>query len=1181
MKLLSVVPMLIAAVLLGLPSLGDAHPCRAGERPPTPEEQAYIDSVLQTVTVVPPNELSRVRAKDEAERAKREGRPLRALLDRPTAVDNSADPATRKYFPPIGYQEVSGPCAAWAAGYYWSTYTQAKDEGYDVSGGDISHICSPAFLYNLHNDGLNDGVNLAYLMARLSAVGCSSLSLMPYSGSDCTSWPSDEAWKNALHNRTLGLHAIDGSTSEGVDAVKQHLANGDLAVVGCAWYENMDLYPCMIGCAGISNEVYYAPDGKMVDGHAATLVGYDDYKYYEDEYGQFQHGAFLLANSYSSDWGVSNTAGGDSRGFFWVAYSAFTNSAFARKAYYCDDRPHYQPKLYALVGINHPRRGDVELRGGISGWFSYEPVGIRGGAPPVTDAQPIAIDLSDGLPASTPPDTVLTVSAQLHVKEGSSANGSITSAAFYEDLDSDGIFTEILSPNPPVTVLPNSWGYARAYLPDGSPPPVPGRTERASVSSAGEQGDGRSGDAVGSLSISGDGRFAAFESSAKNLVPDDTNWNADIFVRDRLSSTTERVSVSSTGGQAILESRRPSISADGRFVAFVSGSPDLVPGDTNRVTCDDVFVHDRTTGITERVSVSSSGEESNDSCDWPSISADGRFVAFASLATNLVAGDTNGATDVFVRDRLTGTTERVSVSSGGEQANAAAYAFMISISADGRFVGFSSLAANLDPNHASRGMFLHDRTTGATELVSVDSLGQPVRCDEYLYDPDPGTISADGRYATFSTTQPDFLPGDTNGVEDVFLHDRLTGVTDRISIGSLGEQGNYASDNPSVSGDGRFVAFRSISSNLLPPHTSHYPDVLVKDRLTSALERASISSLGDQANGWPYDPIISVDGTCVAFFTSASNLVPGDTNAYEDVFVRTRGAVAAHALQVTVTADPPEVESGGTVQLNAAAEDSMGHQVTWRWVDMGDWGESGGGTFSPGTGVSAPIYTAPRNTRLDSKPMWLFAIAICDGSPAVCESVGVEISVKAEDPFSDLPAGYWAMSSIEACVSAGIVGGYPDGSYRPDVVVTRDQMAVYIARALALGDANVPTGPAVATFPDVPTDYWAFRYVEYCYASGVVGGYWDGYRPGEPVNRAQMAVYVARAMAGGDASVPDDPDGTPFFPDVPADYWAYKYVEYCHDQEVVGGYWDGYRPEEAVNRAQMAVYVQRAFHLPM
>jgi len=187
--------------------------------------------------------------------------------------------------------------------------------------------------------------------------------------------------------------------------------------------------------------------------------------------------------------------------------------------------------------------------------------------------------------------------------------------------------------------------------------------------------------------------------------------------------------------------------------------------------------------------------------------------------------------------------------------------------------------------------------------------------------------------------------------------------------------------------------------------------------------------------------------------------------------------------------------------------------------------------------------------------------------------------------FSDVPPEHWAYGQIMSCVEAGIVYGYAwDKTYRPELVVDRAQMAVYISRALAGSDGAVPEGPPTATFPDVLTDHWAYRYIEYCYANGVVTGYWDGYHPAETVDRAQMAVYVARAMVAPEER-PDLPSytapTTATFPDVPTDHWAYRYIEYCYANSVVTGYWDGYHPAETVDRAQMAVYVQRAFDLPM
>jgi len=182
-------------------------------------------------------------------------------------------------------------------------------------------------------------------------------------------------------------------------------------------------------------------------------------------------------------------------------------------------------------------------------------------------------------------------------------------------------------------------------------------------------------------------------------------------------------------------------------------------------------------------------------------------------------------------------------------------------------------------------------------------------------------------------------------------------------------------------------------------------------------------------------------------------------------------------------------------------------------------------------------------------------------------------------PFRDLSWNYWAYGDIETCFEAGIVSGYPDGAYHPEAAVTRDQMAVYVSRAMAGGDAAVPAGPSTATFPDVPVGSWAFRYVEYAAANDVVQGYADrSYQPALPIDRGTMAVYVARAIAGGDSAVPDSGCTAPVFPDVPCDFWSRKYIQYIEQAGVTSGYPDGnYHPEYVVTRDQMAVYIAREF----
>ena len=182
--------------------------------------------------------------------------------------------------------------------------------------------------------------------------------------------------------------------------------------------------------------------------------------------------------------------------------------------------------------------------------------------------------------------------------------------------------------------------------------------------------------------------------------------------------------------------------------------------------------------------------------------------------------------------------------------------------------------------------------------------------------------------------------------------------------------------------------------------------------------------------------------------------------------------------------------------------------------------------------------------------------------------------------FSDVPGDYWAFTSIEAAYRAGIVSGYGDGTFRPNNLVDRASMAVFIARAVAGSDKNVPAGPATPTYKDIPTNHWAYKYIEYVTRKRIVSGYEDGtYRPTLIITRDQMAVFISRAIAGGDSKVPAD-TGTPTFKDVGATYWAYKYIEYLADRGLVSGYSDGtFHPTEKVTRAQMAVFVTRAFDL--
>ena len=413
-------------------------------------------------------------------------------------------------------------------------------------------------------------------------------------------------------------------------------------------------------------------------------------------------------------------------------------------------------------------------------------------------------------------------------------------------------------------------------------------TARASVDSAALQGN-----LVSRYpSISADGRFVAFDSSATNLATGDTNGNWDVFVRDLPNGMTTRVSVDASGGQVSGDSRAPTLSADGRYVAFYSLSPGLVGGDTNGVS--DVFVRDLLTGSNTLVSVDSSGAHANGASSLASISPDGRYVAFLSSASNLVAGDTNNVVDVFVHDLLLGGTTRASVDSAGVQANNAC--FDPSISRDGRFVAFGSSASNLVPGDTNgvRDVFVRDLSNNTTVRASVDSAGTQGNGNCGV-----PSLSADGRFVGFAGLANNLVPGDTNGALDVFVRDLQGLTTLRVSVSSSGAQSNGNSGVCSISADGRWISFGSSASNLVLGDTNGVDDVFAHDRLSGATMRVSVDSSGLEGNAGSSSTTsgetdaISADGRYVAFFSVASNLVPGDTNAVGDILVRDRGDASA------------------------------------------------------------------------------------------------------------------------------------------------------------------------------------------------------------------------------------------------------------------------------------------------
>jgi Tol biopolymer transport system component len=380
--------------------------------------------------------------------------------------------------------------------------------------------------------------------------------------------------------------------------------------------------------------------------------------------------------------------------------------------------------------------------------------------------------------------------------------------------------------------------------------------------------------------MSADGRFVVFSSDASNLVRPHAKYLSEVFVRDRVAHTTRLISVSTSGQQGNGDSPDASISADGRFVAFDSYASNLVAGASGGLN---VFVRDRVTHTTRLISTSLNGRPANGNSLEPSLSAHGRFVAFSSTASNLVPGETDNRSRVFVRDRVSHTTRLVSVpTKGGSINNESTGA---SISADGRFVAFSSSASSLVAR-VQGGVFVRDRARHTTSLISVGLRGRPANVAGSF----APSISADGRYVAFVSGGSNLVRGDTNKVVDVFVRDRVAHTTRRMSVSTKGHQTResrwYPNMDPCISAHGRYVAFVSNASNLVAGDTNQALDVFVRDTVAHTTRLVSVGLKGRLSIGGAELPAISADGRTVVFTSGAPDLVPGDTNNERDVFVR-------------------------------------------------------------------------------------------------------------------------------------------------------------------------------------------------------------------------------------------------------------------------------------------------------
>lgn len=349
-----------------------------------------------------------------------------------------------------------------------------------------------------------------------------------------------------------------------------------------------------------------------------------------------------------------------------------------------------------------------------------------------------------------------------------------------------------------------------------------GELLRVSVSNSGAQ----TGTSEPSLrgAISPDGSTVVFQSFGTNLVENDTNQGADIFRYDVATRMLSAVSRNSAGELGNASSQEPAVSANGQVIAFSSAASNLVANDTNGIT--DIFVHEVATGVTTRVSVATDGTEANDVSSQPSLSRDGRFVAFTSAATNLVAGDANGVTDIFVHDRQTGETIRVSVDTAGVEGNGASANGRIGGVAN-ELIVFESVASNLagvDPNTAAD-VFVHDRLAGTTTLASVTQGGTIAGNGPSQ----SAQITPDGRWVVFQSSASDLVTNDVNGVFDIFLRDLNSGTTMMVTTSDLSGPSDGPSSRPQISADGRFVVFDTKATTFVLSDLDPLGDVIVRD----------------------------------------------------------------------------------------------------------------------------------------------------------------------------------------------------------------------------------------------------------------------------------------------------------------------------------------------------------------
>src|SRR5438093_4741340 len=413
--------------------------------------------------------------------------------------------------------------------------------------------------------------------------------------------------------------------------------------------------------------------------------------------------------------------------------------------------------------------------------------------------------------------------------------------------------------------------------------------------------------------LSADGRYVVFQSSATNLVSGASG--TQVYRHDRVGGATLLVSVASNGNPGNNVSRDASVSANGRYVAFASFATDLVDGDTNGMS--DVFVRDTQTGTTAMVSSAGLPADGSSGLSGLSgrreISDDGRYVAFTSFATNLTSGSNNGRQQIYVKDMTTSAVVRASVNEAtGEAGDRTSQT--PAISGNGQVVAFRSESTNFSPlsiSGVTPEIFTRDLVAGTTTLESPGAAATGRSSTTPV-------LSFDGRYLAFESTGGLDLRDLDNGTQDVYLRDRVAGTTVLASLSTVALPG-ATSSSPSISGDGRWVGFQSLDDQLVVGDLNGLFDVFLYDRTTEAIKLVALNDADEQANAASFGPSVSFDGQLVLFGSTASNLVTSPASTGNQLYVRNLVSNQAPVLPAF----------GGEVTLT----ESQSMHLTWQFSD--------------------------------------------------------------------------------------------------------------------------------------------------------------------------------------------------------------------------------------------------------